>query len=79
MAKKSQLTNFETSLKELEKIVERMEGGEQTLEDALDSFQRGVQLTRQCQQTLKDAQQRVEKLIQENDECVAQPFDTGNA
>jgi exodeoxyribonuclease VII small subunit len=67
--------DFETALAELERIVEKMEAGDQTLEEALASFQRGVELTRTCQQGLKDAEQRVEKLIRENGELKMQPLD----
>jgi len=75
VAKKSaNLPDFEAALAELEKIVEKMESGEQSLEDALKSFQRGIELTRLCQQGLKDAEQKVEKLIQQNDELRAVPL-----
>lgn len=75
MAKKSaNLPDFEAALAELEKIVEKMESGEQSLEDALKSFQRGIELTRLCQQGLKDAEQKVEKLIQQNGEFRAVPL-----
>jgi len=53
-------------VKKLKKLVDKMESGEQSLEDALKSFQRGVELTRTCQQALKQAEQRVEKLVQKD-------------
>jgi exodeoxyribonuclease VII small subunit len=75
VVKKSITTpNFEAALAELEKIVEKMESGEQTLEESLKSFQRGIELTRTCQQGLREAEQRVEKLIQKNKEFVAEPL-----
>ena len=74
MSKKTAATDFEAALGELEKIVEKMEAGEQTLEEALKSFQRGVELARNCQQGLKQAEQRVEQLIQKNGEVIAEPF-----
>ena len=57
--------DFETSLGELEALVERLEQGDLPLEEALASFERGVQLTRQCQGALADAQQKVEILMKE--------------
>lgn len=68
------LPNFETALAELEKIVEKMESGEQSLEESLKAFQRGIELTRACQQGLRDAEQRVEKLIQKNGEFAVEPL-----
>jgi len=75
VAKKSALPDFEAALTELEKIIEKMESGEQSLEDSLKSFQRGIELTRTCQQGLKEAEQRVEKLLAENGEVRIEPLD----
>lgn len=75
MAKKSStLPDFEAALAELEKIVAKMESGEQNLEDALKSFQRGIELTRACQQGLKEAEQRVEQLVAKNGELTVEPL-----
>lgn len=77
MAKKASAPvtlDFEAALLELQAIVEKMESGEQTLEEALASFQRGVELTRACQQGLKAAEQRVEKLVRESGEFKVQPL-----
>ena len=66
MAKKkisTETPDFELALKELESIVERMEKGDQTLEDSLQDFERGMELSRQCQNNLKQAELRVEKML----------------
>lgn len=55
--------DFERSLAELESLVERLERGDLPLEDALKTFERGVELTRHCQTSLKAAQQKVEILL----------------
>jgi len=72
--KKSTLPDFEAALAELETIVAKMESGEQSLEDSLASFQRGIELTRTCQQSLKEAEQRVEKLLAQNGDVRVEPF-----
>ena len=69
------MPDFEAALAELEKLVEKMESGEQNLEEALRSFQRGIELTRTCQQALKQAEQRVEKLVEKNDRLVTEPLE----
>lgn len=74
MPKKPSLPDFEAALTELEKIVAKMESGEQSLEEALKSFQRGIELTRTCQQGLKEAEQRVEKLLSENGRAQIEPY-----
>ena len=59
MSKPSGEPSFERALAELEKIVARMEGGELSLEEALATHQRGLELARFCQQKLEAAQQQV--------------------
>ena len=76
-SKNNALPDFEGALAELEKIVEKMEAGDQSLEEALASFQRGIELTRTCQKGLKEAEQRVEKLVQENNVAGAESDDAG--
>ncbi len=70
------MPDFEAALAELEKIVEKMESGEQSLEESLKSFQRGIELTRVCQKGLKEAEQRVEKLVKEGDGFKTEPLNT---
>ena len=68
--------NFETSLKELETLVEKMEQGELSLEESLSHFERGVQLSRSCQQALKAAEQKVEILMKKNGQEEITAFDS---
>jgi len=64
VARKPKEAGFESTLAELEELVARMEAGDLPLEEALRSFERGVQLTRECQAALQAAQQRVQVLTQ---------------
>ena len=64
MSKKAPAGGFEQTLSELETLVARMEAGDLPLEEALRNFERGVQLTRDCQQALQNAQQKVQILMQ---------------
>src|ERR1700733_13935532 len=66
--------DFESSLAELEALVERLEHGDLALDDALKSFERGVALTRQCQGALKAAQQKVEILLSQGVSAEPEPF-----
>ncbi|HEX9627204.1 MAG TPA: exodeoxyribonuclease VII small subunit [Acidiferrobacterales bacterium] len=75
MAKKAAKPDFEAALAELEQLVEKMESGNQSLEEALAAFQRGIELTRTCQQGLKEAEQRVEKLMADNAVAATEPFE----
>ncbi len=54
--------SFEQALAELEKIVKKMESGELSLEQALATHKRGLELARFCQQRLEAAQEQVKVL-----------------
>ncbi|MDE2221129.1 MAG: exodeoxyribonuclease VII small subunit [Gammaproteobacteria bacterium] len=64
MSRKPKEAGFEATLAELETLVAGMESGNMPLDEALRSFERGVQLTRDCQAALQAAQQRVQVLTQ---------------
>jgi exodeoxyribonuclease VII small subunit len=70
--------SFEEALGELEALVEKMEHEELTLEESLQSFERGVQLTRTCQQALKAAEQKVDILTSQAADAGPEPFEPGN-
>jgi len=70
----SNTPDFEQALAELEALVARLERGDLPLDEALKTFERGVELTRHCQDSLKAAQQRVEILLKRNGRPEAEPF-----
>lgn len=70
-----QSPDFEQSLFELETLVARLEKGELTLDESLQQFKRGVELTRRCQKILDQAQQVVEQLSNFEDESSATPLE----
>ena len=53
---------FEKALENLEKIVEAMESGELTLDQALKKYEEGVGLVRACQSKLTEAEKKIEIL-----------------
>ncbi|RII27285.1 MAG: exodeoxyribonuclease VII small subunit [Geobacter sp.] len=58
---------FETSLKKLEEVVRKLEGGELSLEDSLKAFEEGVRQAAFCNKKLNEAEQRVEMLLKQKD------------
>ncbi|WP_300616768.1 exodeoxyribonuclease VII small subunit [Dokdonella sp.] len=71
----SQIARFEQSLDELEQLVVRMEQGELSLDDSLQSFERGIALYRNCQNALEQAELRVNQLLDPNLPETSRPFD----
>jgi exodeoxyribonuclease VII small subunit len=66
--------DFEAALAELETLVARLEGGDLPLDEALKTFERGVELTRHCQASLKSAQQKVDILLKRGSGADIEPF-----
>jgi exodeoxyribonuclease VII small subunit len=66
--------DFETAMRELEELVERLEQGDLPLEESLAAFERGVTLTRACQTALKEAEQKVEILLKKAGEPTIEAF-----
>ena len=73
--KKIESLDFEASMNELESLVERMEEGEQSLEDSLKDFERGIALTRNCQKSLQETEQKIQQLIEKNGKDELVDFD----
>lgn len=69
------VVDFEQSLDELEQLVEKMEGGEMSLDESLASFERGIGLYRHCQQSLEKAELRVRLLLDPDAPESAEPFE----
>ena len=65
---------LEKSLAELEALVQRLEEGDLSLEEALKEFEHGVKLTRACQAALTEAQQKVQILLKKTDEEEPEEF-----
>jgi exodeoxyribonuclease VII small subunit len=59
----SEKLGFEAALEELQLLVKKLESGELPLEEALRSFEKGVELTRLCSSHLAAAEQRVQVLM----------------
>ena len=70
----SPVADFETSLDQLEQLVEKMEHGELSLEESLAAYERGVGLYRRCQGALEQAELRVRLLTDPEAPATAEPF-----
>lgn len=73
---KIEAMSFEQALEELKAIVSRLEGGEGTLDGAIEAFARGDALRRHCEAKLREAQEKIEKISRGSDGSVrTEPFD----
>jgi exodeoxyribonuclease VII small subunit len=60
--KRAQTASFESSLKRLETIVESLEQGKISLDEAVGLYEEGIQLSRQCAEKLKATELKIRKL-----------------
>lgn len=67
--------NFEEALQELENIVDKLDDGQLSLDESLMLFENGIGLLSECNTKLKTARQKVEKLIEENENLKSEPFE----
>jgi exodeoxyribonuclease VII small subunit len=68
--------SFETCVRKLEEIVEKLEEPDLPLDKSLKLFEEGVQLARFCQSKLTEAEGKVEKLVKENENFKKEPLET---
>ncbi|MCX7926927.1 MAG: exodeoxyribonuclease VII small subunit [Candidatus Omnitrophica bacterium] len=67
---------FEEALKKLEKIVEELENGELSLDEALKKYQEGIELSRICASRLENAKKKIDVLVKnKKGEFELKPFD----
>lgn len=71
------MPKFEECLQRLEKIVDELETGNVSLEQALKLFEEGTQLSTSCRKELEEAEGRVEILLKQNGKIQAEPYEPG--
>lgn len=70
--------SIEDAMEELQDIVDGLESGQDSLDDSLSRYERGMHLLRECHQQLDSAAQRIEIVtgIESDGGVMTQPFDT---
>ena len=63
MTNSNKKIDFESSLKELELIVAKLEDENINLEDSVKSFEAGINLVKECQKQLEEAELKVKELL----------------
>ena len=55
--------SFEEALDELERIVQKLEGGKGKLDESIIEYERGVELKNHCAKKLSEAELKVQKIV----------------
>ncbi len=70
------MKSFEEALGELKVIIEKLEGGNLSLEESLTLFAKGTQLINLCYKKLNEVEKRIEILVESaNGEVLQKEFD----
>lgn len=70
--------SIEDAMEELQEIVDELESGQDSLDNSLARYERGMHLLRECHQQLDSAAQRIEIVtgVDSEGSVSTQPFDT---
>lgn len=68
--------NFEENMKNLEKIVTELEGGELNLDESIAKFEEGIKISKQCNKILEDAEKKITILLEKDGEVKEENFET---
>lgn len=66
--------NFEENIQELENIIFELEKGELTLEDSMKKFEKGMELSKNCNRILENAEKKITILLKDGEELKEQDF-----
>ena len=68
---------FEQSMKQLERIVQELEGGDLPLETAIKKFEEGMKLTKSCSEKLDETEKKVSILMKSTEGRIEEkPFNS---
>lgn len=63
--KNNKISNFEEDLKKLQSILDDIESDKLTLEDSIQKYKEGMELSKKCQNALDEAKQVIKVLEDE--------------
>ncbi len=74
--KKNEKLSFEEAMNNLEEIVANLEKGELSLDDSVENFKKGMELSNYCNELLDEAEKSITVLVKDKDgEYVEEPFE----
>jgi|TARA_B110000116_G_scaffold201065_1_gene175991 exodeoxyribonuclease VII small subunit len=59
---KSNLSTFEKDLKSMQSILEEIESKDLNLEEIIEKYKLGVELSKKCQKALEEAEQKIKQV-----------------
>lgn len=71
---KENTENFEEAMKKLEEIATELESGKLNLDESVNRFEEGINLSKKCNDILEKAEKRISILINDKDELKEENF-----
>ena len=71
---KEKINNFESNLKKLELIVDKLESGEIGLEESVKLYEEGMKIKKICDDKLQDIEMQIKKIKIENNKIIKEDF-----
>ena len=62
--------SFEESLEKLEEIVNKLENGDVPLDEAIEEFNKAMQLVKICNEKLETAEDSIAKIVKDNGDII---------
>ena len=72
MAKKED--NFEDLMKDLESITNKLENENLSLDESVELFEKGMEISKKCNKKLEDAEKKITILLNENGKIKEESF-----
>ena len=70
--------NFEEAMQELEDIVNQLEKGDLTLDESVQKFEAGMELSKKLNKVLEDSEKKINILIEKDGEITEKPLVNNN-
>ena len=68
--------NFENNIDELERLITELEKGDLNLEDSISKFEKGVELSKECNKVLEESEKKITILLEKDGKVEEENFDT---
>lgn len=65
---------FEETMKELEQVVNELEKGDLSLDAAIEKFENGIKLSKECESKLDSAEKKINVLVNGEGKLEEAPF-----
>jgi exodeoxyribonuclease VII small subunit len=76
MTARKKFKDFESALTRLEEITEELESGEKSLEESIELFTEGLDISKFCDEKLAEAEKKIKIITEKNGEFVEEDFES---